>query len=410
MANAVQAGLPDPFDVSRPELYAEHRWHEPFRRLRAEAPVHYTADSAFGPYWSVSTYKPIVHVEALPDIYSSSWTNGGGISIVDRSPDEKPMPNFIAMDRPRHSDQRRTVAPAFTPSEMARMSSDIRQRTAEILDELPWGERFDWVDRVSIELTTQMLAILFDFPWEDRRLLTFWSDWAGDVEVRKDPVKNAERTRHLHDMGAYFKTLWDAKAGKPPTPDLISMMLHSDAMSHMDAQEFMGNLTLLIVGGNDTTRNTMSGLVYALNKFPDQRALLESDSAHIPNTVAEAIRWQTPLAHMRRTALADAELEGQRIRKGDKVILWYISANRDESVFPDADTFLVARANARRHLSFGYGIHRCVGARLAELQVSILLEEMAKRRMRVNVLDEPVRVAQSFVNGYKSMPVEMSRY
>ncbi|WP_219894931.1 cytochrome P450 [Aquisediminimonas profunda] len=410
MATAFLGDTVDPLDVSRPELYAEHRWHEPFRHLRKEAPVHYTPDSAFGPYWSVSTYKPIVHVEALPDIYSSSWTNGGGISIVDRGADEKPMPNFIAMDRPKHTDQRRTVAPAFTPSEMVRMSSDIRQRTVEILDGLPWGERFDWVDRVSIELTTQMLAILFDFPWEDRRLLTFWSDWAGDVEVRKDPVKNAERTRHLQDMGAYFKTLWDAKSGKDPTPDLISMMLHSDAMSHMDAQEFMGNLILLIVGGNDTTRNTMSGLVYALNKFPDQRRLLEGDTAHIPNSVAEAIRWQTPLAHMRRTALADAELEGQRIRKGDKVVLWYISANRDESVFPNADNFLVTRENARRHLSFGYGIHRCVGARLAELQVTILLEEMARRRMRVNVCEEPVRVAQSFVNGYKSMLVELERY
>ena len=410
MATAFEAELPDPFDVSRPELYAEHRWHEPFRRLRAEAPVHFTPESAFGPYWSVSTYKPIVHVEALPDIYSSSWTNGGGISIVDRAPDEKPMPNFIAMDRPKHTDQRRSVAPAFTPSEMVRMSASVRQRTAEILDALPWGERFDWVDRVSIELTTQMLAILFDFPWEDRRLLTFWSDWVGDVEVRKDPIKNAERTRHLHEMGAYFKRLWEAKANQPPSPDLISMMLHSDAMNHMDDQEFMGNLGLLIVGGNDTTRNTMSGLVYALDKFPDQRALLESDSAHIPNCVAEAIRWQTPLAHMRRTALVDTELEGQQIRKGDKVILWYISANRDESVFADADRFMVTRENARRHLSFGYGIHRCVGARLAELQVTVLLEEMVKRRMRVNVCEEPVRVAQSFVNGYKSMIVELERY
>jgi cytochrome P450 len=232
----------------------------------------------------------------------------------------------------------------------------------------------------------------------------------GDVEVRKDPVKNAERTRHLHEMGAYFKRLWDAKADQPPSPDLISIMLHSDAMNHMDHQEFMGNLGLLIVGGNDTTRNTMSGLVYALDKFPDQRALLESDTAHIPNCVAEAIRWQTPLAHMRRTALADVELEGQQIRKGDKIILWYISANRDESVFTDADSFLVTRENARRHLSFGYGIHRCVGARLAELQVAILLEEMARRRMRVNVCTEPVRVAQSFVNGYKSMLVELERY
>jgi cytochrome P450 len=412
MATASQAAaeVADPFDVSRAELYAEHRWHEPFRRLRAEAPVYYCANSEFGPYWSVSTYKPIVHIEALPDIYSSSWTNGGSVSIADRNPGDKPMPSFISMDRPKHTDERRSVSPAFTPSEMVRLSSDIRMRTAEILDTLPYGERFDWVDRVAIELTTQMLAILFDFPWEDRRLLTFWSDWAGDVEIIKDPTKNAERIGHLQEMGAYFKKLWDARSANPDGPDLLSMMIRSEAMRSMDAQEFMGNLILLIVGGNDTTRNTMSGLAYALNKFPDQRAALEADPALIPGAVSEIIRWQTPLAHMRRTALQDTELEGQHIKKGDKVVMWYISANRDESIFPDADRLIITRENARRHLSFGYGIHRCVGARLAELQVTILLEEMAKRRMRVNVIEEPVRVAQSFVNGYRSMPVELSRY
>jgi cytochrome P450 len=400
----------DPFDVSRAELYAEHRWQEPFRRLRAEAPVYYCANSEFGPYWSVSTYKPIVHIEALPDIYSSSWTNGGGVSIADRNPGDKPMPSFISMDRPKHTDERRSVSPAFTPSEMVRLSSNIRLRTAEILDTLPYGKRFDWVDQVAIELTTQMLAILFDFPWDDRRLLTFWSDWAGDVEIIKDPTKNAERIGHLHDMGAYFKKLWDARSANPEGTDLLSMMIRSDAMRGMDAQEFMGNLILLIVGGNDTTRNTMSGLAYALDKFPDQRAALEADPSLIPGAVSEIIRWQTPLAHMRRTALSDTELEGQQIKKGDKVVMWYISANRDESVFPEADKLIITRENARRHLSFGYGIHRCVGARLAELQVTILLEEMANRRMRVNVIEEPVRVAQSFVNGYRSMPVELSRY
>jgi cytochrome P450 len=397
----------DPLDVSRADLYRDHKWHEPFRRLRAEAPVHYCENSSFGPYWSVSTYKPIVHVESLPELFSSE---AGGITLADRLADDYAMPMFIARDRPKHTEQRRTVAPAFTPSEITRMSEDVRRRTSEILDSLPWGETFDWVDRVSIELTTEMLAILFDFPWEDRRKLTFWSDWAGDIELVHNEATRQERLGHMFECMTYFKKLWDSKLGKPQTPDLISLMIHSDAMREMEDNEFIGNLILLIVGGNDTTRNSMTGGIYGLDKFPDERAKLEQNPGLIPNTVSEIIRWQTPLAHMRRTATADTELEGQRIKAGDKLALWYISGNRDESVFPNADKLIVDRDNARRHLAFGYGIHRCVGARLAELQIQVLLEEMAKRRMRVEVVEEPVRVSACFVNGYRKMPVQISKY
>ncbi|MEH3046544.1 cytochrome P450 [Sphingomonas adhaesiva] len=398
----------DPFDMSRAELYRDDTWHEPFRQLRAEAPVHKVEHSDFGPYWSLSTYKPIVEVESLPDLYSSE-ANGFTISRIAN--DEVRMPMFIGRDRPIHTAQRRTVAPAFTPSEMVRLSQDIRQRSGEILDGLPWNNGFDWVERVSIELTTQMLAILFDFPWHDRAKLTMWSDWMGDIEIAKNEDLRQQRLEKIYECGAYFQKIWAAKAQSAPTPDLISMMIHSDAMSHMDHNEFMGNLILLIVGGNDTTRNTMSGLVYALDKFPQERAKLEADTALIPNAVSEIIRWQTPLAHMARTALRDTELAGQHIAEGDKLVMWYISANRDESVFgPNADDYQVDRPNARRHLAFGHGIHRCVGARLAELQVSILLEEMAKRRMRVNVTGAPERVPACFVHGYKHLPVEIERY
>ncbi|WP_136162012.1 cytochrome P450 [Sphingomonas flavalba] len=407
LAEDAAAAAVDPLDVSRAEIYRDHQWHEPFRRLRAEAPVYYCEHSAFGPYWSVSTYKPIVHVESLPELFSSEL---GGITLADRLDDDYAMPMFIARDRPVHTAQRRTIAPAFAPSALAGMADDIRRRTQEILDTLPVGVRFDWVDRVSIELTTQMLAILFAFPWEDRRKLTFWSDWAGDIELVHNAESRQERLGHMFECASYFKRLWEERINQPPAADLISMMIHSEAMSHMDDGEFIGNLILLIVGGNDTTRNSMTGAMYALDTFPDQRAKLEADPGLIPNTVSEIIRWQTPLAHMRRTATADTELDGQAIRAGDKLALWYISANRDESVFEDPDRLIVDRPNARRHLAFGYGIHRCVGARLAEMQIQILLEEMARRRLRVNVLDQPVRVAACFVNGYRKLPVELSRY
>lgn len=403
----------NPLDVSRAELYANDTWHEPFRKLRAEAPIHYVPDSLFGPYWSVSTYKPIVHIEALPKIFSSSYEYGG-ISIaflVDRLLDgEFRTPMFIAMDPPQHTAQRRTVAPAFGPSEVAAMKAEVQQRTAEVLDSLPIGEAFDWVEKVSIELTTGMLASLFDYPWEERHNLTRWSDTVGDVELLHAPNGIAKRNQDAFEMAAAFAQLWEAKSKQPPGKDLISIMMQSDAMKEMSQEEFIGNLMLLIVGGNDTTRNSMTAYAYGLHCFPEERARLEADPALIPNAVAELIRWQTPLSHMRRTVLEDTEVDGVAMKKGDKVVLWYISANRDETIFDDPDSIRIDRENARRHLSFGYGIHRCVGARVAELQLCVLLEEMAKRRLRANVLEEPERVPACFVHGYKKMMVELERY
>jgi cytochrome P450 len=397
-------------DVSRAELFAEHQWHEPFRWLRENAPVHYCADSKHGPYWSISTYQPIVEIEAQPELFSSSHKHGvSSITIAERPPG-KGFPNFIRMDAPEHSEQRKVVSPAFSPSEMARLSTDIRKRAGDLLDTLPKNEAFDWVDRVSVELTTQMLAVLFDFPWEDRRLLPFWSDVAGNIEEFNDPAAQTVRLAHLADMGAYFQRLWDERASGEAAPDLLTRMIRSEVTGNMSMNEFIGALTLLIIGGNDTTRNTMSAAIYALNKFPDQREMLESDGSPIDNAVSEIIRWQTPLAHMRRNATADVDFHGSQIKAGDKVILWYVSANRDETVFADADRLDIKRENARRHLSFGYGVHRCVGARLAELQVRILMEEMRGRRLRVRVLAEPERVAQSFVNGYEKMIVRMEAY
>ena len=405
-----------PWDVSRSDIYVEDRWQPLFAEMRAKEPVNFVPESPYGPYWNVVSSKAIQHVEALPELFSSSWQYGG-ITIseppADVTPEqlaERRLPMFIAMDRPEHTGQRRTVAPAFTPGEIEKMAEEVRARTAATLDSLPWGEQFDWVDKVSVELTTGMLAILFGFPWEDRRLLTFWSDWAGDVELGFARELQDVRWEIFAEMAQYFKSLWIDRVGKPPQRDLISMMVHSDSMNQMSPQEFMGNLILLIVGGNDTTRNTMSGIIHALHSFPDQRTLFENDPSIIPNAVQEIIRFQTPLAHMRRTATADTELFGHQIKQGDKLVLWYISANRDEEVFEEPDRVILNRENARRHLSFGYGIHRCVGARLAELQLKVLMEEMHRRRMRVNVTGKVERVRANFVHGFRKMEVTLEKF
>jgi cytochrome P450 len=395
------------FDPGDPELFRSDTHWPYFDRLRREDPVHYCKDSMFGPYWSVTRYNDIMDVDTNHAVFSSA-SSLGGITIRDVSPDLR-RESFIAMDQPRHSAQRKTVAPMFTPTNLDALATNIRKRSAECLDNLPRGEVFDWVDKVSIELTTQMLAVLFDFPWEDRRKLTWWSDVATTLPGPDGLVASEdERQAVLMECAQYFAKLWNERIKELPKNDLLSMMAHNDATRDMDPKNFLGNLVLLIVGGNDTTRNTMSGSIYALNKFPDQYRKLRDNPALLDSFVPEVIRWQTPLAHMRRTALADIEFRGKQIKKGDKVVMWYVSGNRDETAIERPYEFLIDRARPRIHLSFGFGIHRCIGMRLAELQLKIIWEEIFKRFDNIEVVDEPKRVYSSFVKGYETLPVRIA--
>lgn len=394
----------DDIDVSDRNLFATNTHGPYFERLRAEDPVHYHPQSKFGPYWSVTRHADMKSVDAN-HIQFSSQEN---ITIHEQREDF-PLPMFIAMDPPVHDAQRLTVTPAVAPRNLANLELTIRQRAAEILDELPVGAQFDWVDRVSIELTTQMLATLLDFPFEERRKLTRWSDVAGGGPQTGVVESHAQRQAELNECVEYFLRLRDERARQPPRFDLISMLAHGESTRDMPRQEFLGTLVLLIIGGNDTTRNSISGGVLALNEFPDQFAALRSNPALIPNMVSEIIRWQTPLPHMRRTATVDVELGGKRIQAGDKVIMWYVSGNRDERVFDQADQLKIDRTNARSHVSFGYGIHRCMGNRLAEMQLRVLWEEILARFKRIEVVGAPVRTQSNLIRGYTSLPVVLER-
>jgi len=375
-----------------------------FERLRAEDPVHHTVSKRFGPYWSVTRYQDIMAVDTDHATYSSD-AHLGGIALAER-PAPEVFPSFIAMDPPKHDEQRKTVSPIVAPANLARLEGTIRERACRILDALPIGEPFDWVQRVSIELTTQMLATLFDFPFDDRRLLTWWSDMAtGDPDGNGPVTSWEQRLAELGKCRDYFTRLWNERVNAEPRPDLISTLAHSPATRHMGPDEFLGNLILLIVGGNDTTRNSISGGLLALNRFPHEYDKLRANPGLVTSLVPEIIRWQTPLAHMRRTALRDATLGQKTIRKGDKVVMWYLSGNRDSGVVDRADEFIIDRARPRQHLSFGFGIHRCVGNRLAELQLTVLWQEILARFPRIEVVDEPVRTKSNFVHGFVSMPV-----
>ena len=394
-------------DPSNPARFQDDTMWPYFARLRRDAPVHYsTTSTMFGPYWSVTKYKDIMAVEVNHKAFSSE-SGFGGISIRDR-PKELQLPMFIAMDPPRHDDQRKVVQPIVAPANLTKLEGIIRERVRSILDGLPRGETFNWVERVSIELTVTMLATLFDFPYEDRRKLSFWSDCATAAPEAGGYIDSEEKREEVFaECLAYFTGLWNERVNAAPRPDLISMLAHGEATRNMTPREYLGNLILLIVGGNDTTRNSISGGVLFLHQNPDEYAKLRANPELIETMVPEIIRYQTPLSHMRRTALQDVELGGQHIKAGDKVVMWYISGNRDPESIEEPEHFIIDRKRPRQHLSFGFGIHRCVGNRLAELQLKILWEEILQRFETVEVVGEPKRVFSSFVHGITDLPVRI---
>ncbi|HYD46078.1 MAG TPA: cytochrome P450 [Phenylobacterium sp.] len=408
LKSAREAAYAEPLEKlnpAQPALFQADLMWPYFERLRKESPVHYTPESEFGPYWSITKYNDIMAVDTNHEVFSSE----PGITIGSQQGENGPLPMFIAMDPPKHDVQRKTVSPAVSPANLQVLSPLIRERAAGILDNLPIGEEFDWVDLVSKELTGMTLATLFGMPQEDRRRLIYWSD-VVTAAPGQGLVESVEHKMQIfQEYHAYFTELWNARVNAPPTGDLVSMLAHGEATRNMEPREYFGNVVLLTVGGNDTTRNTISGSILALNQNPDQYQKLRENPGLIASMVSETIRWQTPLAHMRRRATRDFEFQGRQIREGDKVVMWYVSGNRDEEVIERPNDYIIDRERPRQHISFGFGIHRCVGNRLAELQLTIIWEEILKRFPEIVVTGPPKRVYSTFVKGYETLPVVIPR-
>lgn len=382
-------------DVADPALYEAHSFHPLFAELRARDPVHYCEESQFGPYWAITRYRDIVAVDMNYRAFSSA---AGGISIFDTNPDE--TSSFINMDPPEHRKHRSAVTPVFGKDNLQAMEAEVRERAAQILDRVPVNEPFDWVTTVANELPLQMLSTLFGIPEEDRYHMLYWTNAQVGVfgGVEKD---EAEAAKHP-TFTDYFLKLRQTRTEDPELkPDLVSHLLHGDP--EIPNRMYLNHLRLLTVGANDTTRTSIAGGLEAVLKqgLYDQ---LQNNRDLIPTAVNEMIRFVTPVVHQRRTAAVDIELGGKTIRAGDKVVMFYVSGNRDEDAFEAPDRLVLDREEPRS-LSFGSGIHHCIGFRLARMQLQHMWEGMLDRFSGFELLDEPVRLRSNFVQGFQSMPV-----
>lgn len=394
-------------DLKNPDLYLDGPPHEVFARLRRECPVYWNAESDGPGFWAITKYHDIAQISRNPALYASARKRGGHrIQNEEDVSSRDAAASMISMDPPEHTHYRRMLSPALSAPKLAGMEPRIRQRVRDILDRVADLDTCEFVSSVAAELPIQVLAELLGVPQEDRCRLFEWSDAVigeDDPELRASP-EHIDRCEA--EMAEYALRLRERRRAEPGD-DLVSMLAHARVDGRpMSDERFLSAFALMVVAGNETTRNAIAGGVLALTEHPDQRRLLVERPQLIARAVDEIIRWVSPVHHMRRTATGESTIRGERIREGDKIVLWYPSANRDEEVFLDPFRFDVTRAGPP-HLAFGIGPHFCLGSRLAELELRVLLEELLPRCPEIDVCGPIARLRSNFINGIKRMPVRL---
>jgi linalool 8-monooxygenase len=400
-------------DLSDPDLYLEGVPWALLARLRREDPVHWNPEPNGGRgFWALTRHADIVEVSRQPELFSSAHENGGHrifdenvVGLTNAGEAAIGIP-FISRDPPSHTVYRRMVMPALTPARMEGIEARITERCRALVDALPLGEALDIVPALSAPLPLLTLAELLDVPAD---LWTKLYDWTNAFVGEDDPDFRRSPEDMQRMMGEFFAFAEDlfVRRRANPGPDIASLLANAEVDgAPIPFGEFVANLILVLVGGNETTRNSLSHSLSAFAANPDQWRAIRANPDLLAGAVKEMVRYASPVMHMRRTAMADTEIAGQPIRRGDKVVLWYNSGNRDEAVFEDADRFDVHRRNVG-HIGFGTGQHVCVGWRLAELQLKIVFRLLAERVQYIEQLAPGRRFRSNFINGLKTLDLRL---
>lgn len=399
-------------DLGNPAAYANGFPHELFARLRRESPVAWSVESPDGAFpggpgfWAVTRHADVVTAGKRPDVFSS---HEGGTFIRDSPPHllREAQKAMLNQDPPEHSKLRRIVSKAFTPRVVTGMQESIERHSRNVVDALGDGGGFDLVDRFSAELPILVLADILGVPSAERRLLYDWTNQmvgGGDPAAITNPESYAKAFRELF---AYAEELTGKKRANPGD-DVWSLVVNAEVDGErLDDEALRRFFQLLVIAGNETTRNLLTGFVLLMAEHPDQHRLLRADPALWPRAIEEVLRYHSPVMQFRRTAVQDFELGGQLIKAGDKVVLCYASANRDEDVFADPHRLDITRTE-NPHLAFGSGQHFCLGNAVARLEARVILPMLYERFGTIEVTGAPVRQRSNFINGIVELPVYLS--
>ena len=395
------------------ETFINGQPFDTFKQLRAEAPIYWhEEDLDFEPgFWALTKHEDIIKVSKDPKTFSSAvgghLMTMGDPEVVDPTAVAAIIGNMIGMDPPEHQIYRKMVAPSFTPKSIRNLEDGMRNKVRELLDKVADKKDFNFVTEISEQLPLWVLCEMMGIEESERPKIRDLVNNLTDASIQQDPEKSMQVWFNYMELFKMGRDMIEERR-KNPTDDLMSVVANTQVEGdQLPAELLDGFFLLMVIAGNETTRNTITGGLMALTDNPAERQKLIDDPSLIANATDEMLRWVTSVIYFRRTATKDTSIRGQDIKKGDKVVMWYGSANRDEDVFEDGHLFQVDRPNAKKHLAFGAGEHLCLGNRLGHMQIRVLFEELLLRFPDIKYVEDPVRIPSNFLAGISELKVRI---